>query len=424
MIKTNRIKTLGLALCTSMLIAPHVAASEGYFQYAWGARHSALAGAGMADIRDATGQIINAAGLVNLSGSSMSLGLTVFSPRRKYTGGGAPSFTQWGEVKSSSNYFLIPNFAYSKKIDNTSAWGVSFYGNGGMNTNYVADARPSPDCPPVGGAGIFCGGDVGVDLMQGFLAPSYAKSFGKISVGITPLLAFQMFEAKGLAAFGGFSSDPASLTDNGHQMVFGVGAKVSAQVDLSDDMRIAASYQMKTKMGKLTDYAGLFANGGQMDIPASFNVGIAMDLSDDVTFMADYKHIWYANVAAVGNATTVQLPFGAEGGPGFGWDNVSAYKAGIEWRQSDKLTLRAGISSNTNPIGPEDVTLNILAPGVVKTRFTGGFGYKTSDSSAVEFAVGYVANVKVSGPEQFNPAHTVDIEMHQIVLTLGWTKNF
>jgi long-chain fatty acid transport protein len=421
---SKKIKLTTLLLGATVLITQQVQASEGYFQYAWGARHSALAGAGMADVRDATGQIINPAGIVGLEGSSFNLGLTIFSPKRKYTGGGAPSFTQNGEVKSGKNYFYIPTIAYTSPIDETSSWGLAMYGNGGMNTTYPAAARPLPDCPPTGGAGIFCGGPSGVDLMQGFVAATYAKSFGKISLGISPLFAFQMFEAKGLAAFGGFSSDPANLTDNGHNTTFGFGIKLSVQADVSDKMRIAVSYQPKVSMGKFDKYAGLFEGAGSFDIPANFSIGVAFDITDAVAFMADYKHISYSKVGAVGNPTTVQLPFGADGGPGFGWDNVNAYKAGVEWAQSDNLTLRVGVSTNSNPIGPEDVTLNILAPGVVKTRYTAGFEYRTSDTSSFEFAAGYVPNVKVTGPEQFNPAHTVDIEMHQTVITFAWKKSF
>ena len=109
-----------------------------------------------------------------------------------------------------------------------------------------------------------------------------------------------------------------------------------------------------------------------------------------------------------------------------GWDDVTAYKAGIEWKQSDKLTVRAGISSNTNPIKSDDVMLNILAPGVVQTRITGGFAYNTSDSDSLEFSAAYVPTVSVSGPEAppGNPGHTIKVEMYQIALTAGWSRKF
>lgn len=427
MSKVKKITKAGLllgAMGACVITSQQAFASEGYFQHAWGIRHSGLAGAGVADAKDATGQIINPAGLMSLEGSNISLGATLFSPRRKYTGTDQPGFSPMGEVKSDSNYFLIPSVSYSQRIDENSAWGLSVYGNGGMNTNYPAVDRALAECG--GGAGIFCGGRLGVDFMQGFVAPSYARSFNNISIGISPLLAFQRFKADGLVAFSGFSSDPTNLSDGGHSWSFGVGVKVGATINLSDEFRVAASFQPKIKMGKLDKYVGLFANQGEMDIPMNWVVGVAFDLSEDVTFMADVKQIYYSNLGSVGNATSVQLPFGATDGPGFGWGDVTAYKAGIEWKQSDQLTLRAGISSNNSPLEPDDVMLNILAPGVVKTRFTGGFSYNTTDSSSLEFAAAYVPTVSLTGPEAppGNPGHTITVEMYQIVLSVGWSGKF
>lgn len=423
----SKTKTAGMllgALGACVITTQQATASEGYFQHAWGARHSGLAGAGVADSKDATGQVINPAGLMQVEGSNISIGAAIFSPRRKYTGSDQPGFTPMGEVKSDSNYFLIPNVSYSKRIDENSAWGLSMYGNGGMNTNYPDVDRAMMECG--GGAGIFCGGRLGVDFMQGFVAPTYARNIGSVSVGISPLIAFQRFKAEGLAAFSDYSSDPANLSNGGHSWAFGVGVKVGATINLSDEFRVAASFQPKINMGKLDKYAGLFANQGEMDIPMNWVVGVAFDLSEDVTFMADVKKIYYSKVAAVGNATSIPLPFGSTDGPGFGWDDVTAYKAGIEWKQSDQLTVRAGISSNNNPVGPEDVMLNVLAPGVVKTRFTGGFSYSTSGTSAIEFAAAYVPPVSVTGSEAppGNPGHTITVEMYQIVLSVGWSSKF
>lgn len=400
-------------------------ASEGYFQYAWGARHSALAGAGVADSNDATGQIINPSGLMSLEGRQLSVGATLFSPRRKYTGSDQPGFSPMGEVKSGSNYFLIPNVSYSQRIDENSAWGISLYGNGGMNTDYPAVERALEECRP-GGSGIFCAGALGVDFTQGFIAPSYSRSFGKLSIGISPLLAYQRFEAKGLGAFTAFSADGANMTNNGHDGSFGLGVKVGATVHFSENFRTAASFQPKIDMVTFDKYAGLFADQGDMDIPMNWTAGVAFDLSEDVTFMADVKQIYYSDIGTVGNATDVPLPFGTTDGPGFGWDDVTAYKAGVEWKQSDQLTLRAGISSNTNPIKSDDVMLNIIAPGIVQTRITGGLAYNTSDSDSLEFSAAFVPTVSVSGPEAppGNPGHTMKVEMYQIVLTVGWSRSF
>jgi long-chain fatty acid transport protein len=418
----NKIRVISLLMGASILAAPQAIATDGYFQYGLGARHAALGGAGVANITDASGMILNPSGIATFSGSELDLALTIFSPRRKYTGSGEPSFTPLGEVVSGKNYFPIPNIAYTRSIDETSSWGIAMYGNGGMNTSWPAVERPMMECG--GGAGIYCGGESGVDLMQAFISVTYAKKMGMISFGISPLLVIQRFEAKGLVAFSGFSSDPANLSDNGHELSTGVGVKLGVTADLSETIHIGGTFQPTISMSNFDKYAGLFANQGNMDIPQTFTVGASMEVSDDFTLMVDYNRIYYSKVGSVGNSTTTMLPFGATDGPGFGWSDIGTFKIGAEWKQSENLTLRAGFSRNQNPVGPEDVTLNILAPGVVRSHFTGGFQYDLSNGSAFEFAAAYVPTVSVEGAEMFNPNHTVKVEMKQYVVSFGWKKKF
>ena len=94
--------------------------------------------------------------------------------------------------------------------------------------------------------------------------------------------------------------------------------------------------------------------------------------------MVDYKHIFYSKIPSVGNSSAIPLPFGASGGPGFGWHDVDVFKIGAEWRASPAWTLRAGYAHNTNPIKSTDVTLNIIAPGVVTDHITGGFATRST----------------------------------------------
>lgn len=421
---SKKIKIMSLLLGASVIAAPQAIATDGYFQYGIGARHSALGGAGLANVTDASGVVLNPAGIATLGGSELSVGLAIFSPRRKYTGGGQPGFTPVGEVASNSNYFPVPNVSYVRSIDDTSSWALSMYGNGGMNTNYPAVDRAMMECG--GGSGLFCGGEAGVDLMQAFVGLTYAKKMGMISFGVSPLLVVQRFEAKGLGAFaaGGFSSDPANMTDNGHDLSTGIGIKLGVSADLSDNIRIGGTFQPKISMSEFDDYAGLFADAGKFDIPPTFAVGAAMDLSDELTVMVDYSKIYYSKVPSIGNSSGIMLPFGAVGGPGFGWSDVSTFKIGAEWKQSDKLTLRAGFSRNTNPISPQDVNLNVLAPGTVRSHFTGGFKLGLENNSAFEFAAAYVPTESVSGIGMMNPNHTVKVEMKQYILSFGWNKKF
>lgn len=403
-------------------------ATEGYFQHGYGARQQALAGAGVADSRDAMSLSLNPAGLVDVD-RQFQFGASLFAPFREYkaTGPGfvAPGATS-GTIESSSNYFVVPNIAYSHPIDAESAWGIALFGNGGMNTTYKGIANSN--CPPPGPGGVFCGGDAGVDLMQAFLTVGYARRIGALSVGIAPVFVIQRFKADGLGVFAPFSSDPGNLTNRGYDYSYGGGVRGGVQWNVTNKIRFGVSAQTPMWMTNFDKYRGLFAGQGGFDIPANVTAGVAMDVTPTVTVMLDYKHIFYASVPSVGNSSQIALPFGASGGPGFGWHDVDIVKVGAEWRASPAWTFRVGYAHNTNPIKSSDVTLNILAPGVVTDHITGGFSYKVTPNSTLEFAAAFIPEHRVSGievtPVGPNPARTVELAMHQFQFTLGWTYRF
>ena len=420
------------ACLTAALLAGSAAqATEGYFQYGYGARQGALGGAGVADSRDAMALALNPAGLVDVD-KQVQLGISLFMPYRSYSATGTMMIAP-GSFDSGTNLFPVPNIAFNSPIDANSAWGITLYGNGGMNTNW--HGTTNPNCVNFGlvSQNVYCGSQAGVDLMQAFLAVGYARRFGTFSVGVSPVFAVQRFKAEGLSAFGAFglSSDPANLTDNGYSYSYGGGARLGVQWKVAPNFRVGFSGQTPIWMTKLSKYSGLFADGGNFDIPANITAGVAWDAMPNLTLMLDYQHIFYSDISSIANPMVSPMPAGSLGtadGSGFGWHDVDVVKIGAEWRATPRWTLRAGYAHNTNPIKSTDVTFNILAPGVVTDTFTGGFAYKASPHSTLEFAAAYVPSNSVSGieltPGGPNPASNIEISMHQYQVSLGWTYEF
>jgi len=421
--------TMGLLLSSAAsLTAMNAFATEGYFTNGSGARNKAMAGAGVADGRDATALITNPAGMVG-NGTDLTVSVSLFSPKRKFTGSGGPGFTTNSENKSSENLFAIPNIAYVKAIDDTSSWGISMAANGGMNTNYRDVTNPACVSPPLpANNGVFCGGTTGVNLSQALISVGYAKQFGNFKIGVSPIFAFQLFEATGLFAFGGVSSNPSALSNNGTDTSTGFGGKIGFEYAVSDNIRIAGVYQTKIDMNEFDKYAGLFADGGDFDIPSNYQMGLSADVSPDLTVSIDYKRINYSDAPSVSNSSRIPLPFGAAGAAGFGWRDIDIFKVGAEWRANDQWTLRGGFATNQQPISGDDVTLNILAPGVVTNHITAGGAYKVNDRHTFEFGVMFAPTKSVTGievtPQGPNPGHNVTIEMKQFEATFGWKMKF
>ena len=128
----------------------------------------------------------------------------------------------------------------------------------------------------------------------------------------------------------------------------------------------------------------------------------------------------------------LRQPLGAANGPGFGWKDIDVFKLGVSWRMNDAWTLRAGYNRGGNPIRSEDVTFNILAPGVIEDHYTLGFTYAMSKNSELSGSLMIAPRQTVSGPSLFDKAFgapagsfgTEQISMRQRSLGLAWSWKF
>jgi len=398
--------TAGVVLAAGTLVATEAAATEGYFQNALGARSKGMAGAGVANSKDATAITLNPAGLVH-AGRQFNGSVSLFMPFRQYSatvaGGGVVPGTQ----KSKRNIFAVPNVAYSQPINDTTTFGISLSGNGGMNTTYK------------NGVGPFGGGTTGIDLTQVNISAGFGKQLGKyFSFGVAPIFAIQRFKANGLGPFAGFSARPGNLTNRGYDYSVGGGVRVGVEFQLDENIRVGASYQSKLLMSRFKKYSGLFAENGDFDIPSNFQVGVAFDVTPDLTLMLDYRYINYSEIAAIGNPNPLG-PLGASTGSGFGWVDVQTIKIGAEYQATDDLTVRAGYAYNTGAIPNNQVTFNILAPATVRHHITAGATYKFSANSDVEFAAMFAPSVSITGPTGGGQLTTIKLNSRWVTIIAG-----
>lgn len=410
-----------LSLTMSMiivLVASNVYASNGYFSHGYGIKYKSLAGAGVALSLGTLGSATNPAAMV-FAGNRFDVSVAFFNPNRQYTVAGNPSGFPGtfglapGTIESDSKLFLIPAIGMNWMLDDNSSFGVALYGNGGMNTNYK---NPTFGFSPTG-----------VNLSQLFVAPTYAKKFGdKHSFGVTAIVAVQFFKAEGLRAFSMFSSDPANLTNNGNDNSFGFGAKVGYQGEWVKNLFIGASYQMKTSMGKLDKYAGLFAEEGCFDIPSNWTAGLAYKATSDLTFVFDVQQIMYSDCKSVSNPLMPNIgmsQLGKEDGAGFGWEDMTVFKGGVQWQSSKSWTWRAGYSKGDQPIPDSEVLFNILAPGVIEQHATFGLTKTLANSNEISISVMRGFSKSISGPNPLEAPgqQTIELKMNQWEFEVGYS---
>lgn len=411
-----------IAVFSLLCFVSQASATNGYFAHGYSIKSKALAGAGAALPLDAIANSTNPAGMAFVS-DRLDFGLTFFNPNREYTVKGQPSGFPGtfglapGKVESDSEWFIIPAIGFNKILNEKHALGISIYGNGGMNTDY--------DTNTFGGSK-----STGVDLSQLFITPTYAiKVHPKHSLGVSFILAYQSFEARGLEAFGMFSQSPKNLTNNGHDDAFGYGARIGYLGEVLPSFFLGVSYQTRIWMDEFSDYKGLFAEQGDFDIPQTWTIGLAYKVTPALVFTADVQKIYYSDVDSVANPLLPNLqksPLGSDKGAGFGWDDMTVIKLGAQWQSSEDWTWRAGFSYGEQPIPSSEVLFNIIAPGVIEYHATLGVTRKLSENSELDLALmrAFEESVKGPNPLEAKGQQTIELTMDQWEISVGYSWKF
>jgi long-chain fatty acid transport protein len=466
MITFGRGKTLAVAVALAMA-AGSASATNGYFTIGFGTKSDAMAGSGSADPQELMAIATNPAGLAALP-ETIDAGLGLFNPTRSYktspslaNGGCSPegcAFTIGpNKLTSENQLFPIPFVGMNWRLDDQSAIAAAFYARGGMNTQWQGGtATFDPDgfqgpSGPVTFPGTYGGGTggAGVDLMQAFLNLTYAwkTTDDRFAVGASAIFAMQSFQARGVGMFAPYTKTyvesylqtgvpkmPQNLSGNGHDLSYGYGGEVGGIWNVSKMFSVAAAYTSKIFMSNLSSYSDLFAQGGGFDIPSTATAGLTVRPMDAFSLNFDYQKIWYSDVPSVHNpvqnlfgcpilgGSNLGNCLGGSKGAGFGWQDMSVYKFGGAWKFSDDWTFRAGYSfADHQPIPKDQMTFNILAPGVIEQHFTAGFTHRMEDKNELNMAVMYAPSKSVKGPNNFDPSQMVEFSMHQFQLELSYS---
>ena len=425
-------------------------ATNGYFAHGYSLAQKALGGAGTASVEDPLIVTVNPAATA-FTPQGLTAGLSLFTPIRDFRADApegqagivtiAPGFR-----RSQNEYYPLPAVAYNRALGDWGRWGVAMFGNGGLNTEYVGHSAQFADGLPLAGtecAGTFGGGapvegqndpvgfcgngkrNAGVDLAILYLTPSLAVKLGERSaLGVAPIFALSRFAARGLSAFAQFSNAPDKVSDNGHDLAYGVGYRIGGFTALIPAVRLGASYQGRVRMGEFDDYAGLFAEQGDFDIPESWNLGVVLRLTPRHQLLFDYQRINFSQIRSVGNpmdpnrfvnqcalprllgsTATSEACLGAATGPGFGWQDMTVRKFGYQYA-AQRWKLRLGFSTARQPIPASEVLFNVLAPGVIEQHFTAGFSWRLSSLLELEMAAMFAPDRTVTGQ---NPLSNVDL---------------
>jgi long-chain fatty acid transport protein len=417
-----RFRRLVALAATALPLA--ASATDGYFSHGYGLKAKGMGGASTAVAQDAFGGANNPATMA-FAGNQFAIGIDWFSPHRSAERTGGSAFGLDASVDSDSTNFFIPELGFNYMVRPDLALGVTVYGNGGMNTDYPGGQLPSPGgCGPATGPGtgfnpapgpynLLCGnGSLGVDLSQLIIAPTLAWKFHeRHSIGVAPLFAYQRFKADGLQAFQGLSTSPNNVTNQGYDSSTGWGVRVGYYGNITNQIQVGASYSSKISMDNFDKYKGLFAQSGGFDIPSNWSLGVAFRPTPAWLVALDYERINYSDVDSVHNRSNLILQcaggnqsncLGGANGAGFGWQSINVWRLGVQYEINPQWTVRAGYNHSDNPIQSQDVTFNILAPGVMQDHVTLGATWAWDRQNEITGAFMYAFQNDVSGASLFN----------------------
>lgn len=414
-------------------------ATNGYFLPGFGIRAQGMGGVGIAYGRDSQSTAANPANAVN-TGMRGDIGAAVFNPERSAHTYDDPLNATAGvgfdypNAESDLNYFIVPEMGFSMELTEQLHVAVAVVGNGGMNTSFPENFFS------LGGPPVNRDDKLGVDMMQLLVPISLAYKVNEHhAVGASLVLAETRFRAYGINNFGvfGISNDPAHLSNQGFDYSYGAGIKLGWLGEFMDDkLTVGLSYASLTWMTKFDKYRGLFAEQGDFDIPENYGIGVAIKPVKNLVIAADVLRINYNDIASIGNpgpydnnATDGGIQafvdpaalLGNDKGMGFGWNNMTVYKLGVQYGVNNRLQVRAGFNYGKTPIPNNQVTFNTLAPATVEKHYSVGFTYRANDELEVTGTYMYAAPNTQKACDQ-NIVDCVEIGMHQNVfgLSLGW----
>lgn len=439
-----KMKRLMGALAVAGVMVPGMAlATNGYFSHGYGLKAKGMGGAATAVMGDTFGGANNPAGMV-WAGDRLDIGVDLFMPERSASRQGSAGFGGLynGSANSDNELFFVPELGYNKMLGWNMSVGVTVYGNGGMNTEYhraVAGPAFAPSCGGVASNLLFGCGKLGVDMMQLIIAPTFSMKINQDhSFGISPLIGYQRFKVDGLQAFAelGFSSNGANTTNRGYDSAHGFGVRFGWMGKVSDRVTLGAAYSSKIRMSEFGKYKGLFAEKGDFDIPENYNIGIAFKATPALSLAADIQQINYGDVKSIANGVTptllnpVACPLGASCGSGFKWRSQTVFKLGLEYAFNSNLTLRAGYNYGKSPIrngSIDDLTFNILAPGVVEKHLTLGGTWTLANKDEITVSYMHAFNKSITGPSAtvlLGVGGTETLKMRQNALGVAYGMKF
>lgn len=377
----------GIFYCLMLSSSSAVWATQGAHLVGYGAKAQAMGGASVAYPQDAITAANNPAGM-SLIGNQLDIDVQIIYPTARLEFGDSSNEIK-GDIIVPIPEFGI-NYNLSPKITlglSTAARGVAF--------DYDKPVLPVPGLLRPAG-----------NLAQVDLMPTITyKASSNLALGLSPIIAYQQFEAQGIPGPFPTGQNPA----HGREDAWGLGLSVGLLWQPSDILALGLSYKPKLKMGKLDNYKDdlFFTSRGSIDSPESYKIGASYKINEKLDLAMDIEHLKWSEVPAYYDL--------------FGWRDQTIVKSGVNYQYSDTLSLSSGISLARKHITNDKLAANFLLPGINSNSLTVGMSKKIDDLNEFTIVGEYSFGSNMKGTNESAGTY-LDAEMY--ILTLGYSRKF
>jgi long-chain fatty acid transport protein len=354
-------KKVAITYLLSILIINTAYATNGDNMIGVGPTSRAMGGVGIAKAQDSISSIFaNPATLTQLNGDEFDFAGTFFDPTVKanVVSPNPPNGVGNWKAESKDEGFSIPAIGLTHKINENYVFGIGAYGVSGMGVDYRNQDPMATNTK--------------VSVMK--FVPALAYKNGNFSYGLGIDIDYQA------ADFG------EGLSHN-----YAIGARLGVNYEYGKwNFGLIYVTPQSVDHKRVYDFDGdKIYDNLKLENPAQYGFGVSHKCTDKLTSAIEIKYLDWEN---------------ADGYKDFDWKSQWVYSIGLNYKATEKISLRAGynyaenpvrIHNNFNPSGTTNVQGKNMStfgyeyfriigfPAIVENHITFGIGYNLSEKVAI-----------------------------------------
>ncbi|MGQ1787262.1 OmpP1/FadL family transporter [Saccharicrinis sp. GN24d3] len=315
----------------------------------------------------------------------------------EFSFGGTAVFSKVSYSKTGSNYQAetespvgTPFYAYAaKKLNKKMVLGI------GITTPYGNSLTWNDDW-----AGRYLIQNISLSafIVQPTFSYKVSDNFG---IGLGAMAVFGAVDLSRALPVEGTQSGQVNMEGSTMAIGFNAGVFFQASGNLSLGLNYRSKVIMKMEGGE-ADFTVPLSLGGyfpaknkfdaELPLPANLTLGVGYMPNDKLTLAADLQYVFWDAYKELFFDFETNTALLADSSNPRNYENTLIYRLGAEFKQSKKLTLRAGVYFDESPIS-EDY-LNPETPGMNKVGMSTGGTYMLNKKLALDISLLFIAGLE------------------------------